>query len=95
MLAATFNMRDTKMKKKLAVLFLILSLLWCALILRYEIKGVINALFPPRPCEEISLTEEEKIEDFLFVYETVVSSMPALKEYERIYGISFREKTAS
>ena len=63
--------------------------------MRYEIKGVINALFPPRPCEEISLTEEEKIEDFLFVYETVVSSMPALKEYERIYGISFREKKES
>lgn len=82
------------MKKKLAILFLIMSISWCTFVLRYEVKAGINTLFPPTPCENLSLTQEQKTEDFLSMYETITSSMLTLNEYKKTYGFSFCEKKA-
>lgn len=81
-----------KNKRGINVLFKIISVLIifiCIYLLRYDILIFYNSVFPPRKIEAIELSEQKKIEDFEFVYDTISSSMPMISEYDELYGIDF------
>lgn len=60
--------------------------------LRYLIKYVYNIIFPPKTVENLDLTTEEKLEDFQYLYNTLITSMPQINQFKEIYGFSFSER---
>ena len=56
------------MKKKvislIGILWACLCVVFVIIILKYNVKGIINSVFPPEEIQELNLTEEEKLEDF-------------------------------
>lgn len=73
----------------LIFVFLILSLFYMA---RYTIKSIFNSIFPPTEVATVNLTEDEKIEDFEYLYNTIINSMPSIDNYEEAYGFRFRDR---
>ena len=61
-------------------------------IFRFSIKELFNNTFPPKAISSLDLTQEQKIEDFEFLYDTVVSSMTSLDNYEKAYGFNFKDR---
>lgn len=73
----------------LIVAFIFLSVLYMA---RYTIKSLFNSVFPPAEVTSVDLTKDEKIEDFEYLYNVIVNSMPCIDNYEDTYGFSFRDR---
>lgn len=71
----------------LIFLFILLSVIYMA---RYTLKSLFNSVFSPSKITSVDLTETEKMEDFEFFYNTVITSMPGIDNYEEAYGFSFR-----
>ena len=84
------------MKKKvislIGILWACLCVVFVIIILKYNVKGIINSVFPPEEIQELNLTEEEKLEDFNFFFNTVTSSMPMINEYDSVYGFNITER---
>lgn len=84
------------MKKKviimIGVLWVCLCLAFVLISFKYEIKKIFNNIFSPTEITSLNLTEEEKLEDFNFFFDTVTSSIPMIDEYSSIYGFNFKEK---
>lgn len=59
-----------RMKKKvislIGILWACLCVVFVIIILKYNVKGIINSVFPSEEIQELNLTEEEKLEDFNF-----------------------------
>jgi hypothetical protein len=85
-----------RMKKKvislIGILWACLCVVFVIIILKYNVKGIINSVFPPEEIQELNLTEEEKLEDFNFFFNTVTSSMPMINEYDSVYGFNITER---
>ena len=71
---------------------LITFLLITIFLFENQIKKIINNIFPPAKIETMALTEEEKLEDFDSLYETIISSFPNHSDVEKTYDIDFEEK---
>ena len=84
------------MKKKvislIGILWACLCVVFVIIILKYNVKGIINSVFPPEEIQELNLTEEEKLEDFNFFFNTVTSGMPMINEYDSVYGFNITER---
>ena len=59
---------------------------------RYYFFMIINGFFEPSASKVINLSPEEKLEDFEFFYNTIVSSVPMINKYEELYGFSFVDR---
>lgn len=84
------------MKKK--VMNVILTVIGIVLIVfavfgwRYTLINVFNNIFSPKATENLELTDEQKLEDFNFLFDTICNSMPEINEYEEVYGFSFKDR---
>lgn len=80
-------------KKRIVRYLCVLFLVAVALIFfRYDIKILLNKLDNGDYANRKELTEEEKMEDFEYLYETLVNSIPMIDKYEELFQISFRER---
>ena len=81
------------MRKKtiIPILYLVLVCAVCLFLLRYPIGTAINRHYEP-DAADLSLSVEDRLSDFYSVYDTVVSSVPALDEFARRYGVDFKAK---
>ncbi len=86
----------TKLKKSerilLAIIILIGVIVMSAIMYvgRHKLMTVANRIFPPETDNSPALTEEQKLEDFEYLYNLFTESMPMIDEYEKLYGFSFR-----
>lgn len=78
--------------KSLTALAIIALLFLSIYMVRYSIKDAINNIFPPTEISSLNLSQEEKIEDFEYFYDTVVSSMTSIDNYEYLYGFNFKKR---
>jgi len=83
-------------KKKIHLILdiiLIIAILFDVYLLRHKIARGLNDYFE-KPITELNLTMEQKLSDFEYFYDCIVSSVPAdtLQEFENRYGISFADK---
>ncbi len=89
-------MSGTPKKKNLSSIIVIsvICLLTAALlyVFRYNFLPKFNSAFPPSAEKSLGLTEEEKIEDFNFLFETAAAGMPMIDEYSSVYGFNFKDK---
>jgi C-terminal processing protease CtpA/Prc len=92
-------MGETNMSKRkkrvqdiIAVILLFIIIAGVLYSSRYIIKRIFYSKFPPEAATSIGLTEEQKLEDFRYVYDTMTQSMPMIDEYQEVYGFSFRER---
>ncbi len=89
-------MKKEQMKSKpqitifdwLSIIFFIIALIIC----RYTVLSSINIIFSPSPNEAGNLTQEQKLEDFEYLYDLLSQSIPMIDEYEQLYGFSFKDR---
>lgn len=71
---------DSMNKKKKRIkngILIIVSLILVAISLKGIAQDIFNSVFPPQAPKSINLSEEEKIEDFEYLYNTMVESIPS------------------
>lgn len=84
----------TKAKKKIWIkdgILILFSIILVGMALKGFAKDIINSVFPPNVPQSINMTKEEKIEDFEYLYSTLVDSIPMIDCYKELYGIDFKE----
>ncbi len=72
----------------IAIIFFVIVLIVC----RYNVISGINIIFPPSPNEAGSLTQEQKLEDFEYLYHLLSQSIPMIDDYEELYGFRFKDR---
>lgn len=85
---------DSMNKKKKRIkngILIIVSLILVVISLKGIAQDIFNSVFPPQAPKSINLSEEEKIEDFEYLYNTMVESIPMIDCYKELYGIDFKE----
>ncbi len=86
----------TKKKGILNIIYWIAIVLCWGGILYFERHDNVRKLngFLEKPVTEINLTMEQKLADFEYFYDCIVTSVPVntLKEFENRYGFSFAER---
>ena len=87
--------KKTKPKTKLNIisdLLGIVIIIFSLYVSRYTILNFINIILPPSPDFAKNLTQEQKLEDFEYLYNLVTQSIPMLDDYEEIYGYNFKDR---
>lgn len=87
--------KKTVKKKVISVIEIIWAcacVIFAIFVLKYDIYGIINRVFPPEEIQSLNLTEKEKLEDFNFFFDTITSSMPMIDEYDSLYGFNVKER---
>ena len=82
--------RQKQMKKSIWIRIIIYGILACVslYVYRFRIYDLINKIaYNDYAMEE--LTEEQKIEDFEYIYSNMVNSIPFLEEIKELYQIDF------
>jgi len=84
------------MKKKVfisvGIIWGLICIVFVVFLFRYDIKIIFNNIFVADKTKTINLTEKQKLEDFDFFYDTIISSVPMIDEYESLYGFCIKEK---
>lgn len=62
------------------------------LLIRFDIVQLYNSTFNNKPVNQLKMSEEEKVKDFEYFYNTVSSSMPMLDSIKQLYGIDFLDR---
>jgi C-terminal processing protease CtpA/Prc len=58
---------------------------------KYSIRNMFNTFFSPK-ATEVTLTDEQKLEDFEYLYDTVTTGMPMIDSFSDVYGYSFTDR---
>lgn len=59
---------------------------------RFSISAKIDEIFFSKEISEIALTEQQKLEDFNYMYGSIVENTLSLEDFSKLYGIDFAAK---
>ena len=90
---------NKKRKKSIPLVAIILIILTVILVVvftfyafRYSVLKIYYTKIAYDKVTELNLSTEEKLEDFEFMFDTLISGMPLLEEYAKEYDYYFEEK---
>lgn len=87
---AAKNAAKEKKSKIVSIILIVAAVLVQFLLFKGFVIDIFNGIFPPQAPESLNLTQEQKLEDFEYVYDTLTESLPMIDCYEELYDISFR-----
>lgn len=84
--------KRTRAENIILIIFVLSIIASIYFAIRMERYNIFLARYEGHKGEPLYLTQEEKLEDFSYFYDSIVSSFPMLEEYKETYGYDFEQQ---